>query len=266
MRYACKFCDMPAYRDGACYCRKCIHEYRNNPSSIRSEYKLDHWDDSYYVSVKAKQKSKEVYYYLAGVYRELGDYFNAFDCYLETIRFNSKNNFDKKKEAEIYFYLGLYSAYGMDTEQNFINAAIYYEKSAEFGSVGALNNLGTLYKDGTGVKRDIQKAKELYERAVNMGHPNAMTNLADLYKTGNGVPKDIYKAVELYERAVSLDNANAMQSLGKIYRNGNIGLPNLTKAKELFERAVRLGNENAKKDLEEVEERISLLNRGPRWS
>ena len=45
-----------------------------------------------------------------------------------------------------------------------------------------MTNLGLLYANGWGVRKDDAKARQWYEKAAAAGHTAAMTNLAVLYR------------------------------------------------------------------------------------
>jgi TPR repeat protein len=64
-------------------------------------------------------------------------------------------------------------------------AAQYLEKASAHGDAWAMNNLGGLYEQGWGVKRDIEKAKTYYAQAATKGIGPAITNLKRLEGTPN---------------------------------------------------------------------------------
>ena len=64
-----------------------------------------------------------------------------------------------------------------------------------------MNNLGTLYDAGHGVKQSYAKAKEFFERAAQQDHPEAQFNLGVMYEHGEGMPKNKKQAIEWYSKA-----------------------------------------------------------------
>ena len=50
-------------------------------------------------------------------------------------------------------------------------------------------------------------AKEMYKLAVQQGHVDAMINLGVLYGNGSGVEKDIVKARDLWIKAEALGDS-----------------------------------------------------------
>lgn len=80
------------------------------------------------------------------------------------------------------------------------------------------NNLGILYSDAVGVKRDMEKAIKYYERAIELDDDLARSNLGDIYRKGvGGVEKNPVKAFELY-KACKLPYA--YYRVGEAYENG----------------------------------------------
>jgi TPR repeat protein len=71
-----------------------------------------------------------------------------------------------------------------------------YMRAAAAGNKDAQCNLGSCYRNGTGVAGYAAKAVELYTRAAEAGHPDAQCNLGLCYREGTGVAKNVAKAVE----------------------------------------------------------------------
>ena len=59
-------------------------------------------------------------------------------------------------------------------------AAGLFRKAADQGFAEAENNLGVLYANGEGVKKDLKQAKKWFEKAAAQGHPAAQRNLERL--------------------------------------------------------------------------------------
>jgi len=88
-----------------------------------------------------------------------------------------------------------------------------YQKAADQGDAGAMNNLGNCYYWGNGVERDYGKAVEWYRKTADLGHDRAMYNLGQCYYNGHGVERDYDKAFEWYRKAADLGNADAVNKL-----------------------------------------------------
>lgn len=114
-------------------------------------------------------------------------------------------------------------------------AAYWYTLAAEQGHCKALNNLGVIYKDGIGVKRNWVKATTYLMKAAELGSNIAEKIIGDMYRDGKvcfTVNDSITGNVILYIKSK----------------------PNIKKAKEWWEKAAQHGNLQAKKNLEKVYE------------
>ena len=66
-------------------------------------------------------------------------------------------------------------------DKDYYQAAEWFRKAADKGFTRAINNLGTCYEFGQGVKQDRDKAFKLYKEAAEKGYKEAMLNLAHMY-------------------------------------------------------------------------------------
>ncbi len=88
-------------------------------------------------------------------------------------------------------------AYGWGVETNLEEAAKWYGLAAEQNEALAINNLGSLYFDGTGgVKQSYAEALRLFKQSYDLGCPIAAYNIACMYQNGVGVEKDTNLALE----------------------------------------------------------------------
>jgi uncharacterized protein len=84
---------------------------------------------------------------------------------------------------------------------------------ADQGNATAQNNLGVMYRDGSGVSQDYAQALEWYRKAADQGEATALFNLGVMYDNRRGVSQDYAQAFAWYRKAADLGNANA-QSIG----------------------------------------------------
>ncbi len=93
-------------------------------------------------------------------------------------------------------------------------------RAATAGHAGAQYNLGVLYNEGLGVKRDYGQAREWYEKAAaaSDSEPSSLAqyNLGILYYKGQGVPQDLATARRWWEKSAAQGYANAQQALQAI--------------------------------------------------
>jgi TPR repeat protein len=83
---------------------------------------------------------------------------------------------------------------GVDVPQDLKQAADWYRKAAEMGSIAGEVHLAGLYRDGRGVVRDKSQAAELYRKAAEQGDAGAQGTLAMLYVMGQGVQQSDVEA------------------------------------------------------------------------
>jgi len=89
----------------------------------------------------------------------------------------------------------------------------HYKKACNKGDFKSCFELGFIYENGKGVKKDINKAKELYEKACKAKLDKACIGLATIYiKIGN---KE--KGINLLRNVCNNGNAFSCELLGEIY-------------------------------------------------
>ena len=67
----------------------------------------------------------------------------------------------------------------------------------------------------------MTKAVEWYEKSANLGHSNAMYNYGVCYKNGWGVTKDVNQAREWYTKAAAQGDAKAKTKLDRLNASNN---------------------------------------------
>lgn len=108
------------------------------------------------------------------------------------------------------------------------------EKDAGKGDMDAQFNLGVMYKNGTGVKKDETKAFEWYRKAGLGGHQVAQYNLGVLSRNGWGVPQDFIQSYKWHKIADYNGYGRAKRQLD-ILRN-KMQPAEIEKAEELAKR------------------------------
>lgn len=73
----------------------------------------------------------------------------------------------------------------------------------EQGDPASQNDLGGMYANGRGVKRDLAEAVKWWSRAAEQGYAAAQFSLASLYEKGSGVARDPVAAHKWYSLAAS---------------------------------------------------------------
>lgn len=120
-----------------------------------------------------------------------------------------------------------------------------YQKAAEQGDADAQYNLGFMYEYGRGVERSYEKAMEWYQKAAEQGFARAQCNLGYMYEDGTGVAQSYEKAREWYRKAAEQGLARAQYNLGCMYENGTGVAQSYEKAVEWYQKAADQGFEDA---------------------
>ncbi|MBR6205063.1 MAG: sel1 repeat family protein [Candidatus Methanomethylophilaceae archaeon] len=107
---------------------------------------------------------------------------------------------------------------------------------AKEGDGVAMKLLGRAYRDGRGVKKDLDKALELTRKSVALKTPLARNELFDVLLKID-TPESYEEMVKIIKTPASLEEPGAMYRLGCAYRDGKGVKKNLKKAKELFAKA-----------------------------
>ena len=86
-------------------------------------------------------------------------------------------------------------------------------KACDAKFYGSCHNLGTLYSDGLGVEKDLEKALSLHLKACEGNSAEGCATAGVFYKRGLGVEKDIAKALSYLEKACNGGNKIACGEL-----------------------------------------------------
>ena len=132
---------------------------------------------------------------------------------------------------------------------------IFTELAAQYGQSSAKNNLGYLYENGFGVRRNLPEAVRWYELAVAEDSKLAVahTNLGVMLLYGRGTSQDTARASKLFRVAADLGDARAQYFLGAAYEKGLGVSLNSVEAIRLYKLSADQGNEQAA-------ERLSAIN------
>lgn len=98
-------------------------------------------------------------------------------------------------------------------DKDAINAFFWISKAAEQGHARALFNLGSMYQNGIGTKKDIIKAACCYTDSAAQGYASAQCNLGLMYYRGDGVSKDYLLAIKWLQEASEQGDDNAKAAL-----------------------------------------------------
>ena len=85
---------------------------------------------------------------------------------------------------------------------------------AEGGHTFAMNNVGMMYKNGLGLRKNFKKAVKMFRQSADQGFSLAQYNLAGMYQSGKGVKKNRKKAVFWMLKAANSKFSKAQRKMG----------------------------------------------------
>jgi serine/threonine protein kinase/TPR repeat protein len=96
-------------------------------------------------------------------------------------------------------------------QKQYDDARHYYEEAAANGYALSLSNLGVLYMNGEGVKRNPETGANLFRQGAEKGDSIGMLFYANCLAQGIGVQRDMRAATEWYRKAAKAGNARAIE-------------------------------------------------------
>lgn len=118
----------------------------------------------------------------------------------------------------------MYYAGSGGIEQNFAEAARWYEKLAKQGDRRAQTSIGLMYARGYGVPKNMDLARRWWSFAASQNDAGAQYNLGVIYAEGDGVAQDYPRAAQWLERAAQRGHVQAQHNLGMLFHEGK-GVP-----------------------------------------
>ena len=142
----------------------------------------------------------------------------------------------EKGKADFQRKLGALYYAGIEVEQDYGEAARWFELAGRQGDSLAQLVLGALYYQGIGVRTSYKESLNWFEQAAEQGEILAQYMLGYMYQTGQGVASaDPQEALEWYTKAAQQGDALAQNMLGEMYMNGEGVDADFTKALEKSE-------------------------------
>nr|WBF70221.1 Sel1-like repeat-containing protein [Megavirus caiporensis] len=141
---------------------------------------------------------------------------NLSQKYINPIKWQNITERAASNQYFMYFLLHFeHDAYDVIFDALFKNVKL----AAKNGDSMAQCNLGQMYRNGLGIKKNTQKAIKWITKSVNKNNKFGQFGLAKFYENGDGVFIDIDKAIKLYEQAACQNLSYAQYSLGRLYEN-----------------------------------------------
>ncbi len=129
-----------------------------------------------------------------------------------------------------------------------------FEIAVEYANKGneiQMFELAGYYLNGIGVEANLDEALSWYEKAYNAGYLDAAYYLGYLYQTNNKI-KDINKIIYWYNLAAEANNPLACYNLGYVYYDGTMVIKNNEKALEYLKKALSLGLRDAEALIDKI--------------
>lgn len=109
---------------------------------------------------------------------------------------------------------------GEELPQNYSEAASWYGKAADAGSLSSGVRLASLLLVSKSVPADYERARDLCKRAAEKNYPPAMFCLGVIYEQGQGLAADQVAAAKWFTRAADGQFAPAVYHLARLYLKG----------------------------------------------
>jgi hypothetical protein len=117
---------------------------------------------------------------------------------------------------------GINYLHGYGVDKSIITAARWFSKAADQQLPEAQFELGDCYLVGIdGFNGDPNKAIDLYLKAANQGYAKAQCQLGYMYTDGTGTRKDYGQAVYWLRQAADQDDLGGQAALAAMYKNGH---------------------------------------------
>lgn len=162
-----------------------------------------------------------------------------------------------KGDSSAQFEVGARLAEGKGTQQNFVEAIKWYQRSAQQGFAQSQYRLATLYERGLGVKTDLGRARIWYKRAAEQGNLKAMHNLAVLSAGRQTGAPDYATAAQWFTEAAERGLTDSQFNLAVLYESGLGVQKDLKQAFKWFSIAARKGDAQTVKRREAIRSQLS---------
>jgi len=151
--------------------------------------------------------------YMNGLCGLQHDQFKAHDLHMEAAT---------REVVPSMYEVALMLERGLGCNQNYSEAAFWYEEGAKRGHLESFNNLGALYKEGHGVPQDDARTFICFSRAAEGGLAEGLYNLGMLYDQGIGCDEDHDLALDYCRKAAYKGHAKAKEIIKGLQEDGKI--------------------------------------------
>ena len=141
------------------------------------------------------------------------------------------------REAILYSLIYEAKDYRLDVLRFKLSSLLARERTPD-----SLYNLGLIYAEGVGVKKNAEQAISLLDEAAGLGSADAARTLAGILLRGELLPPEPALAIAYYERAASLGSPEAYERLGDIYAEGRLVKMDIVTALEHYKNGATAGS------------------------
>ena len=134
---------------------------------------------------------------------------------------------------------------GKGFKKNELKAKEYFEMAEKLNNAYAINSIGNFYKTGSLGERNYTKAFEYYIKSSELKNPESFHNLGYLYLTGYGIQQDLVKAYDYFLKGANLNNVSSYRMLAFMRLYGEGIQQDFQKAKEYYDKAIELNDYNS---------------------
>lgn len=161
-------------------------------------------------------------------------------------------------QSYVWYRIGKCYCYGLGTQLNEEQAALWFTRAAEADNKYASFSLANLYYYGKGVEQSYEQAFKWYSQAAEKEQPYATYAIAQMYERGEYVKKNSEAAHEYYSAALQgflllekkgQADDNLEYKIGKMYQDGKGTEKDVAKAVEYFKLAAKNENSRAQYEL-----------------
>ena len=132
---------------------------------------------------------------------------------------------------------------GQGVMPSYIEALKWLEAAADKNKFASAQ-IAKMYREGIGVKKDLNKAFEIAVEYANKGNEIQMFELAGYYLNGIGVEANLDEALSWYEKAYNAGYLDAAYYLGYLYQTNN-KIKDINKIIYWYNLAAEANNTNA---------------------
>ncbi len=151
---------------------------------------------------------------LKGIFNKIKKIWNVEQPAVKTSYSNNTDTYQNiigKNDAENLYLTGLKYHQGEGVKQDFVEAAKYYEKSANLGFDVAQCALAIMYlTDDYGFNVDYEKALKYFKLTANQGYAVALYNIGNMYYTGTGLSQNYSEALGYFKEAIKKDKSSEL--------------------------------------------------------